>query len=217
MVFVLAVAHGRDNIRICNKCERYEPMKNTLVAGFLLLLPLAVALIILAKLFQFGRAVMAPVSARFSIESEYAWVFLDMGTAAILVLVCLGLGKMAQSGRKTLRFAALEDILVDYFPRYSILRSFLRETDGSATEVVLPNPVLYSCDQEWQMGFEIDRRDHLVTLYLPDAPSVRSGSVVIVEAKKVLPLEATTVEATGYIRNLGRGMLKRLPADVYGS
>ena len=174
-------------------------------------MPLAVVLIVVVKLFQLGRAIMTPVAAFFSIEGQYAWVFLDVISAVFLVAVCLLLGRLSQTEGKLFRFNALDDFLVDYFPRYSVLRSFLRDTGGSAKEVVLPDPVLYRSGDTAQLSFEIERKGDLVTLYVPDAPSVYSGAVVIAKSEQVLPLQATASETAGLVRDLGRGMLARLP------
>lgn len=191
-------------------------MGRSLLAGILLLLPIAVAFIVLARIFQFSRDIAAPVLAQLPLQNPNAWIVVDGTAAAILLLVCFLLGKLSQSKRLRMRFGAIDNLLVDYFPRYTILKSFIHEDAAGEDQIELPQPVAVTTEGVIQVGLEIERNDTVVVVYIPEAPSVWSGSYIIVPIDTVRPLDILPREVARLSRNLGRGSLKALPPEFLG-
>ncbi|WP_171237962.1 hypothetical protein [Ruegeria sp. HKCCA5763] len=189
-------------------------MRSTFIRGLLLLLPMAVAVIVLAKLFQFGRSIAEPVADRFLAPGPYAWIFVDLGSTIVLILICLLLGKLAGKGRETQRFNVFDNLLADYFPRYTVLKSFMQGGNSGSQEVGLPDPVVYRTDDGARIAFEIERTGDLVTVYVPDAPNIWSGEVVFAAKERILQLDMSAVEAATFMRQLGRGAQARLPEEL---
>lgn len=186
-------------------------MWRSLLAGLMLLLPTALVVIVVAKVFQLGREIAAPILAQLPLHNPNAWVFVD-GTAAVLLLgVCLLLGKIAQNRTVRDRFGTLDNILVDFFPRYTVLKSFVHEGPRGSGQLKLPQPV--ACDVEGvvQIGLEIERNDNHVVVYIPEAPSAWAGTYIIVPTKHVQALDVSAKDVAKFSRNLGRGSLKALP------
>lgn len=189
-------------------------MARSLLAGILLLLPIAVVFIVLARIFQLSRGVAAPVLARLPLETPNAWIVVDGTAAVILLLVCFLLGKLSQNKRLRERFGAIDNLLVDYFPRYTILKSFIHEDASGESQIDLPKPVAVTTEGVIQVGLEIERNDTFVVVYIPEAPSVWSGSYIVVPIETVQPLDISARDITRLSRNLGRGSLEILPTDL---
>lgn len=190
-------------------------MWRSLLAGILLLLPIGVVAIVLAKVFQFSRDIATPVLTRLSLENPNAWLIVD-GTAAVLLLsFCFLLGKLSRNKSLSERFEAIDSLLVDYFPRYIILKSFLRRDASGEGRIELPSAVAIVSDGGVHLGLEIERDETSAVVYFPEAPSVWNGSYVIVPVSQVRPLDIPAQQIAKLSRNLGRGSLKALPPDIF--
>ena len=72
------------------------------------------------------------------------------------------------------------------------------EADGSH------QPVLIRLDDATQLGFVMDALDdERRVVFIPDAPTPWSGSLLIVSADRLEPLSLTTKEAIACLRKLG--------------
>lgn len=190
-------------------------MRRVFLTGIILLLPIVVFSVVLAKGFQMSQAIAKPLVSIFSTLNPEAWLVVD-GTAAILMLgVCLLLGMLAQSRRIVDRFAAFDSFFVDYFPRYIILKSFVRDMPDGRNQVQFPQPVAIVTDDGIQFALEVERDDTRVVAYIPDAPSIWNGAVSIFPIGKVQRLDMIAKELAIITRNLGRGSLKKLPVDIF--
>ena len=186
-----------------------------LLAGLLLLLPIAVILIVLAKVFQFSRDAAAPILAHLPLENPNAWLLVDGAAAGLLLLVCYLLARLAQSNQLRMRFGEIDSLLVDYFPRYTILKSFVQVDASGADQFTLPQSVAVTIEGVLQIGLEIERNETHAVVFLPDAPSVWSGSFSIIPVGNVRHLDIHARDVARLCRNLGRGSLKTLPRDVF--
>ena len=69
----------------------------------------------------------------------------------------------------------------------------------------LLKPVMVSYDDQQQVGYEVDRGEGLVAVYIPGAPNPRAGAISYVPPDRVRPIDASFKSVARTCRNLGRG------------
>jgi uncharacterized membrane protein len=157
------------------------------------------------KAFQIMKVVATPVSKLIPYERLVGFVVVDIITVVIIILFCLLAGVLARSswGRKANQ--KLDAALLQMIPAYAWVKGMTGELRDEDAEEVL-KPVLIRFDDQYQLGFEVDRADDgLVAVYLPGSPDPRSGTVSYVTADRVQPVDAAVTAVTKVQKNLGRG------------
>lgn len=184
--------------------------KSTLIGGILFLLPVGIVLVVFAKLLAAARRIGDALHARLfpgAASDVLPLVF------AFLALVALAFaaGMLARSRAGSRAFAWLERTILAHVPAYAVVRQTaaditggsLRLTAGADTRVVLVR-----FDDVAQLGFLMERRpDGGAVVFLPDAPSALSGSVVIVAGDRVTETDLVPAAVVQGMRRLGAGLL----------
>jgi uncharacterized membrane protein len=68
-------------------------------------------------------------------------------------------------------------------------------------------PVLVRFDDYSQLAFEVDQlSDGRKVIYIPSAPNPRAGSVLVLDADRVAPVNLSFLAAVRSLRALGRGV-----------
>jgi len=183
-----------------------ELLKATALGGFLFLVPIAAAGLVLAKAFQFMKRLAEPFSGW--LEAHSGGILLgDLLAAAALLLVCLAAGLVARSPYGKRLGEWLESVLVSIVPGYGFVKGFTDSMSESDTAARAFKPVVARFDDNAQLAFEVERdAGGNVVVYLPGAPNPWSGSVVFMSAERVAPLKMSMPEATKHLRQLGRGV-----------
>ena len=81
-------------------------------------------------------------------------------------------------------------------------------------------PALVSIEDGWQIGYVIEQLENKwVAVFLPQAPTPRSGNIMYLPAERVQPLGITMVQAISIVKAIGvgsgaalRGVDLRLPS-----
>ena len=121
---------------------------------------------------------------------------------------------LVQNKKKITRFNVLDNILVDFFPRYTVLKTFMGKSENGSDDIILPTPVMFEQDGALKMAFEIEKGDRLTTIYVPDAPNIWSGEVLFVPTEKLSSIEVSAIEAATLMRRLGSGAQAKLSPDL---
>lgn len=100
---------------------------------------------------------------------------------------------------------SLETNLLMKLPPYALLKtktqSMLAPDDADGLV-----PVAARFDDSWQMALEIERlEDGKVVVFLPGAPDFWSGSVCVMTADRITPLDLPVLVATKLAKQLGKG------------
>lgn len=181
-------------------------VRATALGGVLFLLPMAVVIGLLAYVYSFVAAAYEPLREWIPFHSTAGIAMLFGVAVAILLCLCFLGGLMAHRaiGR---RFAGLiEKYLTTVFPKYAIYKDLLAGNIGGTRDVPSLKPVLVSTPECRRIAFESDRlNDSHVVVFFPGAPDAWIGSVGIVDAANVLPLEIPFNDVVGLIEQLGRG------------
>ena len=186
-------------------------IRTTLLGGILFLIPLVFVVVFFGKAFQIMKVVAIPVSKLIPYERLVGFIVVDIITVVIIILFCLLVGIVARSTWGRGMNQKLDAALLQMIPAYSWVKGMTGEFHDEDAEELL-KPVLIRLDDQYQLGFEVDRADSgLVTVYLPGSPDPRSGSVSYVTGDRVQPIDAGVQAVTKICKNLGRGSTAMLP------
>ncbi len=176
-------------------------LRDLLVDGMLLALPLAAAAFLLRE--AIGRLVhlLAPVAKLLPPGHLWGVAALEIAAIVALVLLLLLLGLFARSavGRKLASW--LEDVVLSKVPGYMIFKSIAAGFTETEHDTDL-RPALVSFDDNQVLGFVVE------AVFLPGAPSPGGGNVVVVPAARVQLLDASLGVARRSMKQRGLGLLQ---------
>lgn len=181
-----------------------NPVKTTIVGGLIFLVPLVVLIVVIAKMFEIMAVVAAPLSTVIPIKSIGGIAMVNILAVVAILLICYIAGHIAISGPGRRLYRALDDKLLMLFPRYSFIKS-MADSYGSDEAKQTLQTVLVKLDDQSQIGFEVERKDGLVTVYMPGSPDPWSGMVVFVTEDRVELLDAKFNEVVSSLRGAGQG------------
>lgn len=188
-------------------------VKATALGGVLFLLPLAVVLGLLGYVYSFVVVIYEPMQEWIPVKTAAGIAVLFVAVVAALLLLCFAAGLMAHRaiGRRVAQL--IEKYLTTFFPKYAIYKDLLAGNIGGTFDVPTLKPVLVKTPDCQRIAFESDRLDdHSVVVFFPGAPDPWIGSVGIVAADNVEPLNVPFNDTVGIIEQLGRDSEKWLIA-----
>lgn len=181
-----------------------NPVRTTIVGGLIFLLPFVVVVLIVGKAFSLMRAIAQPVAVALGIDRIGAFAVIDLLAILLLLGICYLAGLVATSGRGRNLHRTFDARLLDMFPRYGFIKSLTESLGGDGSQQTL-KVVLVHFDDQSQLGFEVERSDTRVVVYLPGSPDPWSGAVCFVEPARVKPLDVDFRTAVKSLRLVGRG------------
>jgi uncharacterized membrane protein len=187
-----------------------KPFTTTLIGGVVFLLPLIVVLYVLGQ----GLALHAvqPLVGLLPDKSVGGITFASLAALALLLLLCFGAGLLARAAVGQAFSARFEDKLQTLYPRYSVIKAMSQGLHGALGKKVL-KPVLATFEEHQLIGFDMERLDDgRVVLYVPGAPDAWSGSVLMVAADRVQPLDIDAADLAKALQGLGLGTAALLRA-----
>ena len=182
-----------------------KPFTTTLIGGVVFLLPLVVVLYLLGQ--GLGMAVRAvqPLLPMLPFQSVGGMALSGVAALAVVLLLCCSAGLLARAAVGRAFAERFENRLQTLYPRYTVIKAMSQGLHGALGEVVL-KPVLASFDDHQLIGFEMERlEDGRAVLYLPGAPDAWSGSVVLMAAARLQPLDVDAAALAKALQSLGAG------------
>lgn len=187
-------------------------LRDLLVDGILLALPLGVAAFLLRRVVGALISVMAPVAHLLPQGRWFGIAGLELAAIALALLGLLALGAFARSGPGRSLVAWLESVVLGKFPGYMMMKSIAADFGGAQTDKDL-QPALVSFDDNTVLGYIVEDTGSAgpLTVFVPSAPSAGSGSVVMVprERVQVLSVPSSAVRHTMKQRGMGLQELTR--------
>ena len=181
-------------------------LKTRIVSGAIFLIPLFLAVWVLVKIFGLMRELAVSVSSALGFELPMGGVLLNVVTVALVALVCLFAGRIAEKAAAQRLRNRLDNLLLGAFPGYAFVKGLaenIQQNEAAASSFV---PVLLTTGDGTQVAFETDRIEGgAVAVYVPGAPNPWSGSVLFVNPDQVKKLSVSAAEALKILRTLGRG------------
>jgi len=164
-------------------------VKTMVLGGLLFLFPLVIVTAVVGKAFRLMLRVTEPLDEVMPIDTVQSKV-----------------------GRRVYQTADanLEGII----PGYAALKARLGSAVGEERRKAF-KAVFVRFDDQGQIAFEVERlADGRVTVFLPGAPDPWSGSVLVVDADRVTPVDLEILPVSRTFKNLGRGTAAALGQEV---
>lgn len=184
-------------------------IKTTVAGGIIFLVPIVILLLILEKALGVSRKLMAPVEKLFpGMAAEHRVLLIELIAITFLIAVCFIAGLCAKMKWGKAIIQKVEDAILSKIPGYSFFKTTgegLIGLEQSEKQKV----VIAMYDDAWQIGFLIEECDNdTVAVFLPDAPSPWSGSVVIFKKEQIKHTDLSANEAFSIMRQMGKGVNK---------
>jgi uncharacterized membrane protein len=182
-----------------------KPFTTTLIGGVVFLLPLIVVLYVLGQGLALAARAVQPLVPLLPFQNVGGIALASMAALALVLLLCFGAGLLARAAVGRAFSERFENRLQTLYPRYSVIKAMSQGLHGAVGQQVL-KPVLASFDDHQLIAFDMERLDDgRAVLYLPGAPDAWSGSVVLVAADRLLPLDIEAAELAKALQGLGLG------------
>jgi uncharacterized membrane protein len=174
---------------------------SALGSGLLILTPIYLAVLLILKATKSMGGLVRPL-ARLIPD----WVPAEKLLSGLLVLtICflIGVAVRTRRGRKVAEF--VEKSFFEQIPGYAVIRSLTRRIAGDEGERVW-RPALAEIEDALVPAFIIEEfEDGRYTVFVPSVPTPFAGSVYILEASRVHPLEVPFTQALRVISRWGSG------------
>lgn len=180
-------------------------VKTTVIGGILFLVPIVIFIAVIGKALEITGKMATPLAAVLPVDSIGDLAVVHLLALAILVLVCFLAGLTARTVIAKKLVGALELNVLSKLPAYALLKT-KTQSMLSAEDIEEMTPVVARFDDSWQIAFEIERIDgDKVAIFLPGAPDPWSGSVCVVTADRIAPLDLSIPYVANMAKRLGRG------------
>lgn len=182
-------------------------LRDLLIDGVLLALPVAATAYLLQKLFASLLHVLSPVTHLLPKGHYFGMAALDLAAIALLIAMLIALGAFARSTPGTRLAQSLERIVLSKIPGYLVIKSIAADLSSAERDTGML-PALVAFDDNTVLGFVVEEAGagDMVTVFVPDAPAAASGSVVLVHRERVQPLEVATGSAMQAMKQRGIGL-----------
>ncbi len=185
-------------------------IRTTLIGGAIFLIPVVFLLYVLAKAFEISSKVAEAVARVAPVHGVAGDVLSDVLAVLLIVTICYGAGLAARRAFFAKHMQRIENLMMTFFPGITIAKNMASGIAGVEDPATLMKTVLIAFDDYDCIGFEIERTETQVIVFLPGAPSAWSGQSVIVTPERVTTLRLPVHQVTKNLRALGRGTVASL-------
>lgn len=189
-------------------------IKTTLIGGLFFVIPLVLLALIMGKVLDVFRKLVAPIADKIPIEAIGGITISRIIALLILLLVCFIAGLFAYTKKiKELR-KWIETNILSHIPGYTLLKGMTESAAGIESDD-LKDVVLVNIEEVWQIGFLMDKiDDELCSVYIPGAPNPMSGDVFFVKNERLKILDLPELSAMKIYKKLGLDAKKILNGQV---
>jgi len=172
-----------------------------LVAGFLLLAPIYLAVLLVLKAMKSIAGVVRPL-ARLVPESFPAERLLSF-LAVFLLCILVGIGLRTRLGQAAR--GRIETSLCRKIPGYDVIRGMTRQLAGQREESTW-QPALAEIEDALVPAFIVEAlEDGRFTVFVPSAPTPFAGAIYILTPERVHPLHIPLARALKAVARWGAG------------
>lgn len=185
---------------------------DSLIQGFLILLPLTIILILLSIVFNFIFGIVAPLSAALEPSSEDPHWLINVLSLAIFCVFIFLIGLLVRNKVGKVYFKIFERKYLTKLPLYSLIHQTVYQFVGLKklpfSEVVLIDPFRSGT---MMTGFITDQiNDTLYTVFVPTAPNPTNGNIYHVPKELITFLNVNTQDAMRTVMGMGTGTASML-------
>jgi uncharacterized membrane protein len=178
-----------------------EFTKTTLIGGLLVILPIYVSFLLLAKTLGGLLALLSPVTAHIPAGVQFREVI------AILIVLgaCLLAGLLVRTGPGLRAVNTLEHGILEKVPGYSLVRGLAVRLSGDAQDAAF-RPALVEIEDALAPAFIIEELDDgRYTVLVPSVPTPAAGSLFILPRERVHPVDVPFTQAVKIVSQWGAG------------
>lgn len=180
-------------------------LRATISGGILFLLPVVLVIMMLGKAHQIMVKISGPLANL--LPDRLMGLDGSMILAVILlVFLCFFAGLLIRSKRVKKQMGRLEDTLFVYIPGYLLLKSIAADTVGESEATAL-KPVVVKDGDAWKIGFLVEEKEGLSTVFIADAPRHDAGEVLIFPSELVKRINVPNNKVIQSLKNYGKGAI----------
>jgi uncharacterized membrane protein len=181
--------------------QRLLFLGSSLLAGFLIVVPIYLAVLLLLKVMKSVVTLIRPVALLLP-ESVPAELLLSL---LLVLVICLVIGMLVRTQLGGLVRERLETTLFERIPGYALIRSLTQQLAGSSHEKVW-KPAFVEIEEALVPAFIIEEfEDGRYTVFVPSIPTPLAGAVYILDQKRVHPLDVPFTDALKAVSKWGSG------------
>ena len=178
-----------------------EFTRTTLIGGVLIILPIYIAVLLLAKTVAGLLSLLRPVTEQVPASVEFRQVV----AIILLISVCFLIGLVVRTGPGLRAKNACERALLERLPGYTFLRGLVKRLAGEGEEQTL-QPALVEIEDALVPALIVEElEDGSYTVLVPSAPTPMAGSVYILPRDRVHPVDIPFTKAIGVFSKWGMG------------
>ena len=177
----------------------------TLVRGIVFLVPIVLIAVLAREGYQMLRRVAQPIARLLPEDRVFGILAEDLISVVTIILLFLIAGVFVGTRPGRLLSDRLERSILYRVPGYLLVRGAVGSFPGLNGEM-RPEPSLVETDDGWAFALLVEREPPgFCTVFLPDSPTPTSGSVRIVEATRVRPLDVSMLNVLACLTRSGTG------------
>ena len=176
-------------------------LKVTLVGGLLVVLPLWVSLLMLAKAINGALKMLLPIAKLLPQKIVHE----KIAAMLLLLLICfvVGLLTRTQLGQRIGHWI-VENIL-DRIPGFALIRGMTRQFVGNKEETLF-QPALVEIEEALVPAFIIEKHtDGQLTVFVSSSPTPMAGAIYILSPERVHPVDVPLRKAMVCVTKWGAG------------
>ena len=178
-----------------------ELTKTTLIGGLLVVLPIYLSILLLAKTLSGLLALMSPVTAAIPAGTEFRQVIAIL----IVLAVCLVAGIVVRTSPGRRAKHAFERSVLQRIPGYGLVRGLADRLSGDDREGAF-RPALVEIDDALAPAFIVEElNDGRCTVLVPSVPTPAAGSLLIMPRARVHPIDVPFTQVVKVISQWGTG------------
>ena len=180
--------------------------RTNVIYGVLVLVPLAVIVLLLAKIVEILEKIAEPLNLQ-SYTSVIGAVILAV---ALVLTLCFVVGAFVRTRLGSWSLERFEGTILKQIPGYEIISNALKGFAEKKTAYRAALVQLYG-PGTGVLGFVMEENDNgSTTVFVPSVPTLTMGSLHVVDRERVTMLEAGSIDVTNCISQWGIGSRKIL-------
>lgn len=182
-------------------------LKNTIIGGLLVILPVAIFLFVVSWIFSFIRKVISPLTIILMEKSPIQGLVADALVLAFLIFACFSIGVLVRTKAGKWVHSILESRIFLKAPGYMLIKETIFQFLGKSRPPFSSVALVQLFDNEvLATGFITDEyEDEVCTVFIPTGPNPTSGLIYHLPQRLVHPVKASIEETMRTIISCGAG------------
>jgi len=182
-------------------------LKNTILGGLLVILPVAIFLFILTWIFGFIRKLISPLTIIVMEKSPAQGLIADALVIAFLIFACFSIGVLVRTKAGKWIHTILESKIFLKAPGYMLIKETIFQFIGKSRPPFSSVALVQLFDNEvLSTAFITDEHEEeFYTVFIPTGPNPTSGLIYHMPRRLVHPVKVSIEEAMRSIISCGAG------------